>query len=117
MADERLTLPIVSEASWTRYKRLRDESLNTMRLGVLPHIKSAIKAYDNLDASLSDENGGGYEGDDQTELAAYHPQITALVAPAIASIRAHMEAILAETAAVDAAFVAAGKAPLFEVDV
>ena len=117
MADERLTMPAVSEASWNRYKRLRDESLNTMRLGVLPHIRSALKANDNLDTSLTDENGGGYDVGDQAELAIYHPLITVLVAPSIASIQEYMQTILAITSAVDAAFIANGQPPIFEADV
>lgn len=117
MADERLTMPAVSEASWNRYKRLRDESLNTMRLGVLPHIRSALKAYAVLDNSLTDENGGGYDAGDQAELATYHPLVTALVAPSIASIQEHMQAILTITAAVDSAFVENGQSPIFGVDV
>lgn len=117
MSEERVTMPAVTEASWNRYKRLRDESLNTMRLGVLPHIKSAQRAYEILDDSLTNENGGGYEESDQAELADYHALVTALVAPSIASIQEHMSAILAETAAVDAAFVTAGQSPIFEGDV
>lgn len=117
MADERLTMPAVSEASWNRYKRLRDESLNTMRLGVLQHIRSALKAYATLDNSLTDENGGGYDVGDQAELATYHPLVTALVAPSISSIQEHMQAILTITASVDAAFVANGQPALFEADV
>lgn len=117
MSEERITMPAVSEASWNRYKRLRDESLYTMRLGVIPHIKSALAAYASLDDSLIDENGGGYDAGDQAALAEYHPLVTALVAPSITSIQEHMQAILTITVAVDAAFVANGQAPIFGVDV
>jgi len=113
--NERLTMPPVSEASWQRYMNFRSESLNAMRHGVLPNIASALAKYQALAESLSAADGGGYEDDDQSDLAAYHPQAIALVAPAIAGMIQHMHAVLTIAQQVDAGFVAAGRAPLFGV--
>ena len=112
---ERLTLPPVSEASLNLYMQYRNAPLDAMRNGVLPNIAAALNAYDTLAASLVAENGGGYEDDDQADLAEYHPKSIALVAPAIAGMIQHMQAIEAIAQSVDAAFVAAGRAPLFGV--
>ena len=116
MADEtyQLVMPSVSEASWARYKELRDLSLESMRNGVLPNIIAALKHYETLDKSLS-VGDGGYEDDDQADLATYHPQAIALVAPAIAGMIQHMTAVLTIARQVDAGFIAAGRAPLFGV--
>lgn len=115
MPDERLTLPPVSEASWSRYLSLRNMPLDSMRNGVLPNIVAALANYATLDASLTSEDGGGYEDDDQSDLATYHPQAIVLVAPAIAGVIQHMTAILTIARQVDAGFIAAGRAPLFGV--
>lgn len=115
MEEERLTLPPVSEASWDRYKLLRSQSLESMRGGVLPNIIVALNNYETLDVSLSSQGGGGYEDDDQADLADYHPQAIALVGPAIAGMIQHMTAVLTIARQVDAGFIAAGRAPLFGV--
>ena len=112
---ERLVLPPVSEASWSKYKALQLAPLEAMRRGVLPNIDAALVAYDALEASLTDPDGGGYEDDDQADLALYHPQAIALVAPSINAMIEHMEEIYTIAQQVDAAFVADGRAPLFGV--
>lgn len=112
---ERLTLPPVSAASWSIYQELVNKTLNAMRNGVLPNIAAALIAYDVLDNSLTAEDGGGYEDDDQVDLAEYHPKSIALVAPAIAGLIQYMQAIEAIAQQVDAGFIADGRAPLFGV--
>lgn len=115
--ETRLTMPPVSEYSWHRYMEFRNKSLDSMRHGVLPNIISALEKYQALADSLTAVDGGGYEADDQADLATYHPQAIALVAPAIAGMIQHMQAVLAIAQQVDAGFVAAGRAPLFGVPI
>lgn len=112
---ERLTLPPISAASWLRYQNLVNATLNAMRHGVFPNIAAALIAYDVLDNSLTSNDGGGYEDNDQSDLAEYHPKSIALVAPAINGLIQHMQAIEAIAQSVDAGFIADGRAPLFGV--
>lgn len=115
MPEERLVLPPVSTASWQRYQDLVNAPLGGMRNGVLPNIEVTLRSYAALADSLANPDGGGYEDDDQTDLAEYHPKSIALVAPAIAGLIAHMQAMIAIARSVDAGFMAAGRAPLFGV--